>query len=52
VPPLDSAFDRAMLCGSPAMIGDLRTLLTARGFNEGASHTPGELVIEKAFVEK
>lgn len=52
LPPLDSAFDRAMLCGSPAMIGDLRTLLTARGFNEGASHTPGEFVIEKAFVEK
>lgn len=51
-PPLDATFDRVMLCGSPAMIDDLRQLLGERGFNEGASHTPGEFVIEKAFVER
>lgn len=50
--PLDSVFDRVMLCGGPHMIEDLRQLLAARGFSEGASHTPGEFVIEKAFVER
>jgi ferredoxin--NADP+ reductase len=51
-PPLDRATDRVMLCGSPAMIGDLRTILEARGFAEGNTGEPGHFVIEKAFVEK
>ena len=50
--PLDVASDRLMLCGSPAMLADLRTLLDGRGFAEGSHSTPGHYVIEKAFVER
>ncbi len=52
LPPLDPAADRVMLCGSPDMLNDLSTLLTARGFTEGSHAASGEFVIEKAFVEK
>ena len=53
LPPLDPARDRAMICGSPAMLKDLRALLDARGFTI-SPHTgePGDYVIERAFVEK
>ncbi len=53
LPPLDPARDRAMICGSPAMLKDLRALLDARGFAI-SPHTgePGDYVIERAFVEK
>jgi ferredoxin--NADP+ reductase len=53
LPRLDPAIDRAMICGSPAMLADLRTLLDARGF-EISPHTgePGDYVVERAFVEK
>ena len=53
LPPLDPAHDRFMLCGSPAMLHDLRTLLDARGFAVSPRiGTPGDYVIERAFVEK
>ena len=52
LPALDKANDRFMMCGSPAMLADLRTLLEARGFEEGNTGEPGDFVIEKAFVEK
>lgn len=52
VPPLDPAADRAMICGNPGMLGELRAALTARGFTEGSLDEPGEFVIEKAFVER
>lgn len=52
LPPLDKAHDRVMLCGSPAMIADIRALLDAQGFAEGSMSEPGHYVIEKAFVEK
>jgi ferredoxin--NADP+ reductase len=51
VPPLDAAHDRAMICGSPAMLKDLRHLLEARGFAEGNTSRPGSFVIERAFAE-
>lgn len=44
--------DRVMLCGSPAMLSDLRELLQNRGYVEGNHGEPGDFVIEKAFVEK
>jgi ferredoxin/flavodoxin---NADP+ reductase len=50
--PLDIADDRLMLCGSPAMLADLRTLLEQLGFAEGNHSEPGHFVIEKAFVER
>ena len=52
VPPLDSAQDRVMLCGSPAMLRDLKALLEARDFEEGNTSRPGDFVIERAFVEQ
>ncbi|HMN57305.1 MAG: ferredoxin--NADP reductase [Burkholderiales bacterium] len=51
LPPLDAAHDRAMICGSPAMLKDLRQLLESRGFREGNTTRPGDFVIERAFAE-
>ena len=44
--------DRAMLCGSPQMLSDMRPILEGLHFHEGSSSEPGQFVIEKAFVEK
>ncbi len=53
VPQLDPATDRAMICGSPSMLQDTAALLEARGFNISPHiGTPGDYVIERAFVEK
>lgn len=53
LPPLDPAIDRIMLCGSPAMLDDLSTLLDGRGFHASPrTREPGDYVIERAFVEK
>lgn len=51
--PLDPKHDRAMICGSPAMLEDSAALLDARGF-EISPHigAPGDYVIERAFVSK
>jgi len=48
---LDPAYDRVMLCGSPAMLSDLEVLLSDRGFTGSTSNTPGTYAIERAFVE-
>jgi ferredoxin/flavodoxin---NADP+ reductase len=50
--PLDLETDRIMMCGSPAMLDELRQLFEARGFAEGSHNEPGHFVIEKAFVER
>ena len=52
LPVLDPETDRVMLCGNPEMLKDLRQMLVARGFVEGSGGTPGDYVIEKAFVER
>lgn len=52
LPPLDPATDRAMICGSTALLADLGALLVRRGFREGSLSQPGEFVIEKAFVAR
>ncbi|MCK9986935.1 MAG: ferredoxin/flavodoxin---NADP+ reductase [Azoarcus sp.] len=53
LPELDPAIDRAMICGSPAMLKDCCDLLDSRGFHI-SKHIgePGDYVIERAFVEK
>jgi len=51
-PPLDPATDRAMICGSPAMLKDLKLMLEARQFKEGNTSHPGDFVVERAFVEQ
>lgn len=50
---LDPELDRAMLCGSPAMLTDVSTMLNNRGFtiSPGVGQM-GDYVIERAFVEK
>jgi ferredoxin--NADP+ reductase len=52
LPKLDPEHDRAMLCGSPAMLRDLKHLLEKRGFMEGNTSKPGDFVIERAFAEQ
>lgn len=51
LPPLDPATDRLMLCGGPSVLTDLKALLIARGYEEGSLASPGDFVLEKAFVE-
>ncbi len=48
--PLDPETDRIMICGSAAMLADVKALCLARGFEEGANNKPADFVIEKAFV--
>ncbi|WP_158881756.1 ferredoxin--NADP reductase [Rhodanobacter sp. L36] len=53
LPPLNPLTDRVMLCGSPAMLDDLASLLDGRGFHASPrTREPGDYVIERAFVEK
>ena len=52
LPTLNLASDRVMLCGSPALLGDMRIMLDERLFKEGSTSEPGHYVIERAFVEK
>ncbi|MGH8506754.1 MAG: ferredoxin--NADP reductase [Stenotrophobium sp.] len=53
LPQLNPETDRVMMCGSPTMLKDTCALLDARGF-QVSPHigTPGDYVIERAFVEK
>lgn len=51
LPAINPAEDRVMICGSPAMLRDLKALLELRGFTEGNTSTPGAFVIERAFAE-
>ncbi|MDX2259553.1 MAG: ferredoxin--NADP reductase [Hyphomicrobiaceae bacterium] len=52
LPAPDPAEDRAMLCGSPDFLRDMRAVLLDRGFIEGSGHAPATFVVEKAFVER
>ena len=53
LPPINPETDRAMICGSPAMLGDISKLLDERGLVI-SPHTgvAGDYVIERAFVER
>jgi ferredoxin--NADP+ reductase len=53
MPALDPANDRVMICGSPAMLGDLSGMLDARGFRI-SPHVgeAGDYVIERSFVAR
>lgn len=44
------AEDRAMMCGSMAMIQDVAALMEKAGLEEGSNASPGDYVIERAFV--
>jgi ferredoxin--NADP+ reductase len=51
LPDLDPSRDRLMMCGGPSVLADLKAILVARGFEEGSLASPGDFVLEKAFVE-
>ncbi|HKQ67716.1 MAG TPA: ferredoxin--NADP reductase [Polyangiaceae bacterium] len=51
-PREDAACDRFMLCGSPAMLKDVASILESRGFEEGRGGSPATYVVERAFVER
>jgi len=52
-PPLDPKQDRAMICGGPAMLKDMRAILDDAGFTISTGiGQAGDYVIERAFVEK
>jgi len=52
LPAVDAEHDRFMLCGSPAMLKGLVSILEARGFDEASSDRRGSYAVERAFVEK
>lgn len=52
LPKFDPATDRAMMCGSPGLLRDLKVVLEKRGFLEGNTTKPGDFVVERAFVEQ
>ena len=49
-PPLNPATDRSMICGSMAMLKDVKELCKKAGLAEGANNKPAEFVVERAFV--
>src|SRR5690606_17797538 len=52
LPKFDIESDRLMLCGSPQMLADMRSMLDGMGWQEGSTTGAGHYVIEKAFVEQ
>jgi ferredoxin/flavodoxin---NADP+ reductase len=52
LPKLDPERDRVMICGSPGLLKDLKVILEKRGFTEGSTTSPGDYVVERAFVEQ
>lgn len=51
MPPLDPEHDRAMICGSPAMLKESCQILDELGFKESRQGKLGSYAIERAFVE-
>ncbi|MGH1406793.1 MAG: ferredoxin--NADP reductase [Rhodomicrobiaceae bacterium] len=51
LPALDPKNDRAMICGSTAMLKDTQLILEKSDFIEGANNRPADYVIERAFAE-
>ena len=52
LPAINPVEDRVMICGSPGLLKDLKVILEGRGFKEGNTTTPGDFVVERAFVEQ
>lgn len=51
-PALDPSVDRVMICGSPAVLRDLKLMFEQRQFKEGNTSIPGDFVIERAFADQ
>ncbi|MGI9493851.1 MAG: ferredoxin--NADP reductase [Geminicoccaceae bacterium] len=50
LPQLDPSTDRAMICGSIAMLRDVKAICERFGLNEGTNNRPAEFVVERAFA--
>lgn len=50
VPSMNPEMDRAMICGSMAMINETKSILEGFGLVEGANNAPASFVVERAFV--
>jgi len=50
LPNLDPTQDRVMICGNTEFNEDIKQILDTNGFVEGNATTPGDYVVEKAFV--
>jgi ferredoxin/flavodoxin---NADP+ reductase len=50
IAPLDPEHDRVMICGSMAMLNDVKSLVEGLGFVEGSNSVPNAFVVERAFV--
>lgn len=50
LPPFGSEGDRAMICGSMAMLKDIKAMCERAGLTEGSNSAPGQFVVERAFV--
>ncbi len=49
--PFDPELDRAMICGSMAMLKETRDICESMGLIEGSNSRPGTFVVERAFVD-
>lgn len=52
LPVMNPLEDRAMICGSPGLLRDLKQIFERMDFEEGSTTRPGDFVIERAFAEK
>jgi ferredoxin--NADP+ reductase len=52
LPKMDPKNDRVMICGSPGLLKDLKVILEKKGYSEGSTTSPGDFVVERAFVEQ
>ena len=50
LPRINIEEDRAMICGSMAMLKDMKELCLTHGLAEGANNKPAQFVVERAFV--
>ncbi|TYC63162.1 ferredoxin--NADP reductase [Stappia sp. BW2] len=51
LPRMGPEEDRAMICGSMAMLKDTKDLCLSHGLEEGANNKPAQFVVERAFVD-
>ncbi|PVB60120.1 ferredoxin--NADP reductase [Labrenzia sp. 011] len=51
LPRMSPEEDRAMICGSMAMLKDTKELCLSHGLTEGANNKPSQFVVERAFVD-
>lgn len=52
LPKYDYTQDRMMICGSQGLNTDIMNWLESQGAQEGNTSTPGDFLIEKAFVQR